>query len=108
MDGHGTDLITVCIYSILKLESGQLNQMCGAPMCGRFAQYRIAYEYLDKIAMQLPLPLRGSVNPEPIGRYNVCPQSLVQLLHQDDDGLRMEPVKWGYAPLWAQGSDHQR
>ena len=72
-------------------------------MCGRFAQYRIAYEYLDKIAMQLPLPLRGSVNPEPIGRYNVCPQSLVQLLHQDDDGLRMEPVKWGYAPLWAQG-----
>ncbi|WBL61910.1 SOS response-associated peptidase family protein [Stutzerimonas stutzeri] len=72
-------------------------------MCGRFAQYRIAYEYLDKIAVQLPLPLRGSVNPEPIGRYNVCPQSMVQLLHQDDDGLRMEPVKWGYAPLWAQG-----
>lgn len=72
-------------------------------MCGRFAQYRIAYEYLDKIAVQLPLPLRGSVNPEPIGRYNVCPQSTVQLLHQDDEGLRMEPVKWGYAPLWAQG-----
>lgn len=55
-------------------------------MCGRFAQYRIAYEYLDKIAVQLPLPLRGSVNPEPIGRYNVCPQSMVQLLHQDDGG----------------------
>ena len=72
-------------------------------MCGRFAQYRIAYEYLDKIGVQLPLPLRGGVDPEPIGRYNVCPQSMVQLLHQDDDGLRMEPVKWGYAPLWAQG-----
>ena len=72
-------------------------------MCGRFAQYRIAYEYLDKIAVQLPLQLPGGVNPEPIGRYNVCPQSMVQLLHQDDDGLHMEPVKWGYAPLWAQG-----
>ncbi len=70
-------------------------------MCGRFAQYREAYEYLDKLGMQLPL-LSG-VNPEPIGRYNVPPQSKVQLLHQDEDGLRMEPVKWGYAPFWAQG-----
>ncbi|MCJ0879771.1 SOS response-associated peptidase family protein, partial [Pseudomonas sp. JI-2] len=68
-----------------------------------FAQYRIAYEYLDKIAVQLPLPLHGGVNPEPIGRYNVCPQSMVQLLHQEHDGLRMEPVKWGYAPSWTQG-----
>jgi len=72
-------------------------------MCGRFTQYRIAFEYLDRIAVQLPLPLQGYVNPEPIGRYNVCPQSMVQLLHQDDDGICMEPVRWGYAPLWAQG-----
>ncbi len=70
-------------------------------MCGRFAQYREAYEYLDKIGIQLPL-LSG-LDPEPIGRYNVPPQSMVQLLHQDEDGLRMEPVKWGYAPFWAQG-----
>lgn len=70
-------------------------------MCGRFAQYREAYEYLDKIGIQLPLI--GGVNPEPIGRYNVPPQSRVQLLHQDEDGLRMEPVKWGYAPFWAKG-----
>ncbi|WP_313339437.1 SOS response-associated peptidase family protein [Stutzerimonas nitrititolerans] len=70
-------------------------------MCGRFAQYRIAYEYLDKIGVQLPL-LSGN-NPEPIGRYNVAPRSRVQLIHQDEDGLRMEPVPWGYAPFWAKG-----
>lgn len=70
-------------------------------MCGRFAQYREAYEYLDKIGIQLPLI--GGVNPEPLGRYNVPPQSRVQLLHHDEDGLRMEPVRWGYAPFWAQG-----
>jgi len=70
-------------------------------MCGRFAQYRIAYEYLDKIGVQLPL--LGWLSPEPIGRYNVAPQSRAQLLHRDDQGLRMEPVKWGYAPFWAQG-----
>jgi putative SOS response-associated peptidase YedK len=72
-------------------------------MCGRFAQYRIAYEYLDRIGVQLPLPLLGGVSPEPIGRYNVPPRSNVQLLHQDADGIRMEPVPWGYAPWWAQG-----
>lgn len=70
-------------------------------MCGRFAQYRITYEYLDKIGVQLPL--LGGTNPEPIGRYNVAPRSRVQLIHQDEDGLRMEPVPWGYAPFWAQG-----
>jgi len=70
-------------------------------MCGRFAQYRIAYEYLNKIGVQLPL--FGGNNPEPIGRYNVAPRSRVQLIHQDEDGLRMEPVPWGYAPFWAQG-----
>ncbi|MBK3797552.1 hypothetical protein CXF92_18460 [Pseudomonas sp. Choline-3u-10] len=70
-------------------------------MCGRITQYRHAVEYLD--ALQVDLTLQSGINPEPIGRYNVPPQSKVQLLHQDDDGLRMEPVKWGYAPFWAQG-----
>jgi len=72
-------------------------------MCGRFAQYRIAYEYLDKIDVQLPLPLRGGVNPEPIGRYNVPPRTNALLIHWDLDGMRIEPVPWGYAPWWAQG-----
>ncbi|WP_258190179.1 hypothetical protein [Stutzerimonas azotifigens] len=70
-------------------------------MCARFAQYRIAYEYLDKISVQLPL--LGGLSPELIGRYNVPPQSRVQLLHQDADGLRMEANQMGYAPVWAQG-----
>ncbi len=72
-------------------------------MCGRFTQYRIAYEYLDKIGVQLPLPLRGGISPEPIGRYNVPPRSSAQLIHWDLDGMRIEPVPWGYAPWWAQG-----
>jgi putative SOS response-associated peptidase YedK len=70
-------------------------------MCGRLAQYRVAHEYLDKITVQLPL--RGGINPESIGRYNVPPQSMVQLLHLDDDGLRMEPVKWGICPVVGAG-----
>ncbi|MCG6541906.1 SOS response-associated peptidase family protein [Pseudomonas sp. KSR10] len=68
-------------------------------MCGRITQYRYPIEYMEA----LRLSLVSGVSAEPIGRYNVPPQSRVQLLHQDEDGLRMEPVTWGYAPFWAKG-----
>lgn len=68
-------------------------------MCGRIAQYRYAVDYLDG----LNLPLSSGVDPVPINRYNVAPQSRVQLLYQDEGGVRMEGVRWGYAPFWAQG-----
>ena len=68
-------------------------------MCGRITQYRYPIDYAEALG-QMPI---GGLSPEPIGRYNVPPQSMVQLMHQDEDGLRMEAVKWGYAPFWAQG-----
>lgn len=58
-------------------------------MCGRISQYRHAVDYLN----QLNLATISAPSAEPLGRYNVPPQSRVQLLHQDDDGLRMEAVK---------------
>lgn len=70
-------------------------------MCGRFAQYRIAWEYLEPIGLQLPLV--GGVDPEPINRYNVAPRSKVRILHQDPDGLRWDLVPWGWEPFWAKG-----
>jgi len=68
-------------------------------MCGRITQYRHAVDYLN----QLNLTTISAPPSEPLGRYNLPPQSMVQLLHQDDDGLRMDGVRWGYAPWWAQG-----
>ncbi|HIZ49568.1 MAG TPA: SOS response-associated peptidase family protein [Candidatus Pseudomonas excrementavium] len=70
-------------------------------MCGRFAQYRIAWEYLEPIGLQLPL--LGGVDPERINRYNVAPRSKVRILHQDPDGLRWDLVPWGWEPFWAKG-----
>lgn len=70
-------------------------------MCGRFAQYRIAWEYLEPIGLQLPLV--GGVDPEPINRYNVAPRSKVRILHQDPAGLRWDLVPWGWEPFWAKG-----
>ncbi len=68
-------------------------------MCGRITQYRYPADYLEALGQ---MTIDG-VDPTPIGRYNVPPQSRVQLLHQDQDGLRMDGVRWGYAPFWAQG-----
>ena len=71
-------------------------------MCGRFAQYRTAVEYLN--ALRIEVPVVGGINPEPIGRYNVAPRTRVLLMHKDEEGLRIEPVPWGYAPSWASGA----
>lgn len=71
-------------------------------MCGRFVQSLIPAEYLD--ALHTELPIVGGFNPEPVNRYNVAPRTRVLLLHQEEDGLRLESVPWGYTPFWATGS----
>ncbi|HEY6610269.1 MAG TPA: SOS response-associated peptidase family protein [Pseudomonas sp.] len=70
-------------------------------MCGRFVQSLTAVEYLE--ALRIEVPVLGGFNPEPIGRYNVAPRTRVLLMHQEEEGLRLEPVPWGYAPSWATG-----
>ena len=70
-------------------------------MCGRFVQSLTAVEYLE--ALRIEVPVVGGFNPEPIGRYNVAPRTRVLLMHQEEEGLRLEPVPWGYAPSWATG-----
>ena len=70
-------------------------------MCGRFAQYRMPWEYLEPIGLQLPLI--SGVDSEPINQYNVAPRSRVRILHQDPDGLRWDLVPWGWEPFWAKG-----
>lgn len=71
-------------------------------MCGRFVQSLTSVEYLK--ALHIEVPVIGGINPEPIGRYNVAPRTRVLLIHQDEEGLRIEPVPWGYAPSWASGA----
>lgn len=70
-------------------------------MCRRFSQHRTAAEYLE--ALHSDAPLVNGVTPEPIRRYNVAPDMKVLILHQEPDGLRLDPVRWGYAPFWARG-----
>ncbi|TWI58666.1 putative SOS response-associated peptidase YedK [Pseudomonas duriflava] len=68
-------------------------------MCGRFAQYRAAIDYIE--ALKSSVPFTGGLDAMPMGRYNVAPSTRVRLLHETAEGIRFDPVPWGYTPFWA-------
>lgn len=68
-------------------------------MCGRFAQYQGLADYLRELDAEQDV-ISGYDNV-PIGRYNVAPGSRVLILHNAEDGLRIDPCHWGWAPFWA-------
>lgn len=68
-------------------------------MCGRFAQYQGALDYVEALSIQLPLS--GGVDNIPIARYNVAPQTKVRIIRVQDNQLLLDSVKWGWKPSWA-------
>lgn len=70
-------------------------------MCGRFVQYQSIADYLEVLAPDRAI-VSGYDNL-PIGRYNIAPSSRVSILHGAQDGLRVDSVRWGWAPFWAKG-----
>ena len=70
-------------------------------MCGRFVQYQGVADYL-KVLSTDRLVVSGYDN-QPIARYNVAPSTRVNILHNQHDDLRIDPVRWGSAPSWAKG-----
>ena len=70
-------------------------------MCGRFVQYQGISDYLEVLAPDRII-VSGYDN-QPIGRYNVAPGTRVSILHGVNEGLRIDPVHWGWAPFWAKG-----
>jgi putative SOS response-associated peptidase YedK len=45
----------------------------------------------------------GAYDHEPLERYNVAPSTRVDIIRSVDDGIRVDKVKWGWAPFWAKG-----
>ncbi len=68
-------------------------------MCGRFAQYQGLADYLREL--QAEQDVVSGYDNHPIARYNVAPGSRVLVLHNAEDGLRIAPCHWGWAPFWA-------
>lgn len=70
-------------------------------MCGRYSMYQPMEVYLRELApKQLVI---SYVEPEPVGRYNVAPSTRVPVIRRDEDGLRLDKVRWGWEPIWARG-----
>lgn len=70
-------------------------------MCGRYSIYDAMDDYLRHLAADRTV-ING-YDHERINRYNVAPSTRVELIRQTGDGLRVDRVKWGWAPFWAKG-----
>lgn len=70
-------------------------------MCGRFVQYRGVADYWKVLGTDR-LVVSGYDN-HPLARYNVAPSTQVNILYNQQDDLRIDPVRWGWAPFWAKG-----
>ncbi|WP_455923251.1 SOS response-associated peptidase [Pseudomonas putida] len=67
-------------------------------MCGRFSQAARMEQYL----LELDFITRAIHGDPPVtARYNVAPTTRVPVLRTADDGLRIDAVRWGWAPPWA-------
>lgn len=69
-------------------------------MCGRIAQYRGIHDFVA--ALSMPGALINTAGDQALGRYNVPPTTMVALLHQAEDGLHADLVRWGWRPHWAE------
>lgn len=70
-------------------------------MCGRYSIYDAMDDYLRHLAADRTV-ING-YDHERINRYNVAPSTRVELIRQTSDRLRVNRVKWGWAPFWAKG-----
>ncbi|MEE4622375.1 SOS response-associated peptidase family protein [Pseudomonas alliivorans] len=70
-------------------------------MCGRYSIYESMDHYLKELAPK-QLVING-YDLWPIERYNVAPTTRVEIIRSDEVGLRVDKVKWGWAPFWAKG-----
>jgi putative SOS response-associated peptidase YedK len=70
-------------------------------MCGRYSIYEAMDDYLRQLASDWEV-ING-YDHERINRYNVAPSTRVELIRAAEDGLRVDRVKWGWAPFWAKG-----
>lgn len=70
-------------------------------MCGRYSIYESMDHYLRQLS--LDLVVINGYDHEPIERYNVAPGTKVEIITPAAGGVRVDKVKWGWAPFWAKG-----
>lgn len=78
-------------------------------MCGRITQIKEAAAFLAELGPEQQV--LNFVEPGPIARYNITRTDKAKILYNVPGGLKLEGVKWGWKPSWAEGetaASHQR
>lgn len=68
-------------------------------MCGRLSQYTGIHDFVAVLSM--PNALVSTVGSQPLERYNGAPSQQLALLHQEEETLHADLVRWGWRPHWA-------
>lgn len=66
-------------------------------MCGRFAQTTELTTLLKRFSFFGNIEDAAGVIP----RYNIAPSQRVPIILRDDQGVKLEAMKWGLIPSWA-------
>ncbi|WP_434706946.1 SOS response-associated peptidase family protein [Pseudomonas sp. D4-18] len=69
-------------------------------MCGRLSQYTGIHDFVAVLSL-MPDALVSTIGDQPLGRYNGAPSQQLALLHQEDETLHADLVRWGWRPHWA-------
>jgi len=68
-------------------------------MCGRLSQYRGIHDFVA--VLSIPDALINHVGDAPLARYNAAPTTALAVLHQHDQRLYADNLRWGWRPHWA-------
>lgn len=68
-------------------------------MCGRLTQYRGIHDFVA--VLSIPDALINHVGEAPLERYNAAPTTELAVLHQHEQSLHADNLRWGWRPHWA-------
>ncbi len=67
-------------------------------MCGRLSQYRGIHDFVA--VLSIPDALINHVGDAALERYNAAPTTSLAILHQYDQRLYADNLRWGWRPHW--------
>ncbi|WP_395598489.1 SOS response-associated peptidase [Pseudomonas sp. A1437] len=68
-------------------------------MCGRLSQYRGIQDFVA--VLSIPDALINHVGEAPLARYNAAPTTALAVLHQHEQRVYADNLRWGWRPHWA-------
>jgi len=68
-------------------------------MCGRLTQYRGIHDFVA--VLSIPDALINHVGDAPLDRYNAAPTTALAVLHQHEQAIHADNLRWGWRPHWA-------